>query len=188
MNKKNDIIEKISLGYQQPISFLHALRQSAEEHGYTGFLKGFRYAIRFIFNYLLQGIAKHIPWTGLCTSLHRLRGVKIGKNVYIGTEVRIDLIFPHLVTIEDEVTISDRVYILAHSKPNVYHKDALEAYAAPVRIEKGVFIGTGAIILPGVTIGEGSVVGAGAVVNKDVPPDTFVAGIPARAIKKLRGR
>jgi len=167
MNKKNDIIEKISLGYQQPISFLHALRQ----------------------NYLLQGIAKHIPWTGLCTSLHRLRGVKMGKNVYIGTEVRIDLIFPHLVTIEDEVTISDRVYILAHSKPNVYHKDALEAYAAPVtpvRIGKGVFIGTGAIILPGVTIGEGSVVGAGAVVNKDVPPDTFVAGIPARAIKKLR--
>ncbi|MDB5062741.1 MAG: maa1, partial [Mucilaginibacter sp.] len=43
-----------------------------------------------------------------------------------------------------------------------------------------------ATILPGVTIGENSVVAAGAVVTKDVPANTIVAGVPARAIKNLK--
>lgn len=52
----------------------------------------------------------------------------------------------------------------------------------PIRIEDGVWIGAGAIILPGVTIGRKSVVGAGSVVTRDVPPFTVVAGNPARRI------
>jgi len=51
-----------------------------------------------------------------------------------------------------------------------------------IRIEDGVWIGAGAIILPGVTLGRKSVVGAGSVVTKDVPPFTVVAGNPARPI------
>ena len=95
---------------------------------------------------------------GLCVSLHRARGANIGERVYIGTEVRIDLIFPNLITLDDEVTISDRVYILAHSKPNLYQKDVLDSYASPVKIGKGAFIGVSAIILAGVLIGKGSIV------------------------------
>lgn len=52
-----------------------------------------------------------------------------------------------------------------------------------VRFEDDVWIGSGAIILKGVKVGRGSIVAAGAVVNKDVPPYTIVAGIPARPIK-----
>ncbi|MDR1404201.1 MAG: sugar O-acetyltransferase [Candidatus Methanoplasma sp.] len=56
---------------------------------------------------------------------------------------------------------------------------------APIKIEDDVWIGAGAIVLPGVTIGTRSIVGAGSVVTKDVPSDTIVAGNPARAIRKL---
>lgn len=55
----------------------------------------------------------------------------------------------------------------------------------PVIIGNDVWIGGGAIILPGITIGDGSTVGAGAVVTKDVPPYVVVAGNPARVIRTL---
>lgn len=54
-----------------------------------------------------------------------------------------------------------------------------------VHIGDDVWIGTGAIILPGVKIGSRSIVAAGAVVNRDVPEDVLVAGVPARIVKRL---
>jgi acetyltransferase-like isoleucine patch superfamily enzyme len=55
----------------------------------------------------------------------------------------------------------------------------------PVVIEDDVWIGVGAVILKGVTIGARSIVGTGAVVSKDVPPDSVVAGNPARVVRSL---
>ncbi len=55
----------------------------------------------------------------------------------------------------------------------------------PVIIKDDVFIGRSAIILPGVTIGPRAIVGAGAVISKDVPPNSVVAGNPARFIRTL---
>jgi len=60
--------------------------------------------------------------------------------------------------------------------------------ASPVVIEDRVVIGANAVVLEGVRVGEGSVVAAGAVVVDDVPPHTVVAGVPARAIKKVDER
>lgn len=54
----------------------------------------------------------------------------------------------------------------------------------PIHIGKNVWIGEKATILPGVTIGDGAVIAANAVVNKDVPPYTLVAGVPAKILKK----
>ena len=54
-----------------------------------------------------------------------------------------------------------------------------------IEIKDNVFIGTDAIILPGVTIGPNVLVSAGSVVNKDIPPNSCVAGIPARFYKKF---
>lgn len=56
--------------------------------------------------------------------------------------------------------------------------------SAPIHIGNHVWIGARATILKGVTIGDGAVVAAGAVVNKDVPPNTLVGGVPARIIKE----
>ncbi|HEV3191817.1 MAG TPA: DapH/DapD/GlmU-related protein [Polyangiaceae bacterium] len=57
--------------------------------------------------------------------------------------------------------------------------------AAPIAIGDGVWIASRVTILPGVTIGKGAVVAAGAVVTHDVAPDTLVAGVPARLVRKL---
>ena len=57
--------------------------------------------------------------------------------------------------------------------------------AKPIRIERNVWIGFDACVLPGVTIGEGSIVGARSVVTANVPPFTIVAGNPARMIRQL---
>lgn len=57
--------------------------------------------------------------------------------------------------------------------------------ANPIRIERNVWIGFDACVLPGVTIGEGSVVGAKSVVTENVPPFTIAAGNPARVIRPL---
>ncbi|MBQ7186698.1 MAG: sugar O-acetyltransferase [Ruminococcus sp.] len=56
---------------------------------------------------------------------------------------------------------------------------------APVHIGRGVWIGSGSIILPGVTIGDNAVIGAGSVVTKDVPADTVAVGDPAKAIRSI---
>jgi len=58
--------------------------------------------------------------------------------------------------------------------------------ATPIRVERNVWIGFDACVLPGVTIGEGSVVGAKSVVTESVPPFTVVAGNPARVIRELK--
>lgn len=55
----------------------------------------------------------------------------------------------------------------------------------PITIGDGVWIGAGSTILSGVTIGDGAIIAAGCLVNKDVPPQTVVAGVPC---KILRGR
>jgi len=58
----------------------------------------------------------------------------------------------------------------------------------PTRICRGASIGSGAVIMCGVTVGERALVGAGAVVTRDVPPDTVVAGVPARVLRSTTAR
>ena len=60
-----------------------------------------------------------------------------------------------------------------------------EEFGAPVEIGQDVWVGGGAIILPGVTIGPRAVVGAGSVVTRSIPPGVFAAGNPCRVIREI---
>lgn len=64
-------------------------------------------------------------------------------------------------------------------------EDRFNNHVAPVSLGKNVWIGSGAMILPGVSIGDNAVVAAGSVVTKDVAAGTVVAGNPARFIKNV---
>ena len=60
------------------------------------------------------------------------------------------------------------------------------AKAAPIHIGDGVWIGAGAVILPGVNVGDGSIIAAGAVVNKDCASNSVYGGIPAKLMRVLQ--
>ena len=110
-------------------------------------------------------------------------GVKIGKSVFIGQDVKFDGSYnDRLITIDDDVTIVGGTRILCHDASS--NRRIRATWMAPVKIGKRAFIGADAIILPGVKIGEDAIVGAGAVVTHDVPPGVIVAGVPSRIIGK----
>lgn len=111
-----------------------------------------------------------------------------GKNISLGKNVFINHACSFLdlggITIDDDVMIGPRVSITSENHPTDIETRKTMVPSA-VLIKKNVWIGASATILPGVTVGENSVVAAGALVNKDVPPNTVVAGVPAKVIKQL---
>lgn len=108
--------------------------------------------------------------------------IKIGKGVFINHACSfLDL---GGITIEDNVQIGPRVNLISENHPlEPSQRKSLDLKL--IVIKRNAWIGAGATILPGVTIGENAVVAAGAVVNKDVPPNTVVGGIPAKVIKTI---
>lgn len=82
--------------------------------------------------------------------------------------------------IEDDVFIGPNVTFTNDKRPR--SKSYPEEFPLTI-IRKGASIGGGAVLLPGITIGEGAMVGAGAVVTRDVPANTVVTGVPARAVR-----
>jgi len=146
--------------------------------------------VKSFFKKLLQVFAMtRLPvGSNMRCRLERLRGVKIGKNVFLGGGNVLDRARPDLITLEDNISLAGNVMILTHSNPTEPLRELLGKSAtviAPVHIKKGAWITVNVVILPGVTVGENSIVAAGSVVSKDVPPFTLVGGTPARVIKSL---
>lgn len=115
-----------------------------------------------------------------------LRNFQTGVGCYIGPDVMVDLV-KH-VRLGDHVALSGRVILLTHADPGpggYLERNFYPRKAEAIEIGDDVWIGAGAIILPGVRIGRAAVVAAGSVVTKDIPDHTVVAGIPARIIKHL---
>jgi len=132
-----------------------------------------------------------------------LYGCEIGDDTRIGTFVEIQTgakigkrckIQSHTficegVTIEDEVMVAHGVMFINDLDPAATNdhgeiKGQKDWRCVETRVCRRASIGSNATILGGVTIGERALVGAGAVVTRDVPPNTVVAGNPARILRK----
>ncbi len=128
------------------------------------------------------------PW------LHRMRGVKIGKNVWIGDDVYLENEYPEGVELQEGVVLSLRSVIIAHTRGS-----------GRIVIERFAYIGPAAVVIceadRTLRIGEGSVICTGAVVAASVAPRMVIApprsmpmakaGIPfglARSVKEFMAR
>ncbi len=109
--------------------------------------------------------------------------ISIGDNCYINHDVTILDSFE--VYIGNNVFIAPKVVISPVTHP-IEAKDRRNLIGKKITVEDDVWIGAGAVILPGVTIHKGAVIAAGAVVKKDVEANTVVGGIPARFIKTIK--
>lgn len=165
MKKWNEIIETWLVTF---FEILHELRHPG-----------------YIFRSLLHFSAIHCPERHLKIFLYRLRGTKIGKNVFIAPMVYLEEAYPDLITIKDNVNLGPQVIIVTHDSSYSCASPGMPVRKEKVIIGRNVYIGAGVIILPGVTIGENSIIGAGAVVTGDIPPDTVAVGVPAKVVFTL---
>lgn len=110
------------------------------------------------------------------------RNIHFGKNVFVNSACT--FMDRGGIYIDDEVFIGPKVNLITINHDiNPFNRNT--TICKPIHIEKRVWIGVAATILPGVRIGENSIIGANAVVTKDVPSNTIVGGNPAKVIKTI---
>ncbi len=132
-----------------------------------------------ITNRILHMMARVLPGTrSIRPFLHRVRGVRIQKNVWIGDDVYIENEYPEAVEIQENAGIQLRTTIIAHTRGT-----------GKIIIGKNVFVGCGSVIAcpPNytLTIGEGSVISANSVISTSIPPFSFVAAPQAKPIARV---
>ena len=109
--------------------------------------------------------------------------IRLGRNCFINY----NCVFLDCAAIEigDDLQMGPAVQLYAATHPlDRAQRVAGWESARPIRIGNGVWVGGGAIVLPGVTIGDGCVVGAGSIVTHDLPPGSLAVGNPARLLQK----
>jgi len=127
------------------------------------------------------------PW------LMRRMGCHVGKNVFIGDYVRVDLGHADLIYIDDYAHITAGCRLLCHQRNlKDYHVGDNAAKCGyrlgEIHVGKGVMVGMETMIMPGVTIGDGAVIGAHSTILKDVPAYTEAMGSPAKVVKEFTQR
>ncbi len=118
--------------------------------------------------------------------------VEVQKNATIGNRCKISshTFVCEGVTIEDNVFIGHGVTFINDSYPRSTNPDGglqteKDWRVETTRVKRGASVGSGATILSNVVIGENAIVGAGSVVTRDVPPNTIVAGNPAKVLRSI---
>lgn len=128
-------------------------------------------------------------YTKIGTFVEIQKGAKIGKNCKVSSHTFIceGVDIGNGVFIGHNVTFINDLYprsLASDGKPQT-DKDWK---CISTKVEDGASIGSSATILCGVTIGENAIIGAGSIVTKNVPPDTIVAGNPAKILRRIAER
>jgi len=114
-----------------------------------------------------------------------------GSNIELGTRVFFNfnciVLDVCVVRIGDYTQFGPGVQILTPMHPFDAALRRKQEYGKPVEIGSDVWVGGGALILPGVCIGARTVIGAGSVVTRDIPDGVFAAGNPCRVIRQIKG-
>ena len=113
-----------------------------------------------------------------------------GTNIYLGQNFYANfgciLLDCADIRIGDNVMLAPNVQIYtAHHPLDAATRISGVELASPINIGDNVWIGGGAIVLPGVTIGDNTTIGAGSVVTKDIPPGVVAVGNPCRVIRQV---
>jgi len=137
--------------------------------------RGVRFLWQGVRKLITVSIVPLIPCNALRILMYRFVGFRIGKRVYIGMMSYLDDLYPELLVIEDDVTVSYRTTFACHG-PGAFDRTTV--------LRKGCYIGMSSTIVGPVEIGEGAMIGAGAVVVKDIPPMALAVGVPAKVIKQ----
>lgn len=118
----------------------------------------------------------HANWGG--------RFVKMGKFVY--ANFGLTLVDDGEITIGDGCMFAPNVVLATAGHPiDPELRAQVYQYTKPIRIGNNVWIGAGAVVLPGVTIGDNTVIGAGSVVTKDIPAGVVAVGNPCRVMREI---
>ena len=189
--------KKLSLTYR----FLRmiGLNYSEEEYGQVSLWKVIKrvtktyrdgFLMKYVMNsWLLSPILprKVRPWV-----LKKI-GCKVGKNIFVGGGVKIDVGHADLIQIDDHAHIAGGVRLLCHQRDlsdycvgDDYAK--LGYKLEGIHLCKGSLVGMETMVMPGVTIGEGAIVGAGSFVTKDIPEWTVAVGRPAKVVRQVPER
>ncbi|OUV40637.1 MAG: acetyltransferase [Rhodobacteraceae bacterium TMED111] len=119
---------------------------------------------------IVDGVPTKYNWI-----VQNLDGFIMGNNTDIGAFSYINAL--HGVTIEDEVQIG--------SHCSIYSVSTIDNSSGKVVLKKNCRIGSHSTILPGISVGKNSIVGAHSLVNKDIPDNVIVHGVPAKIVRKI---
>ena len=150
------------------------------------FLVSYPFSNSFILQFFQARIGRNARiYSPLIFHNTNFRNLSIGDNCHIGRCVFLDLV--DRISIGNNITISMKCTFITHT--DLGNSPLVERGYPPssgeIIIEDGVYIGVGATVLQGVRIGENSIIGACALVSKNVPPNSVVAGVPAKTIRTL---
>lgn len=116
-----------------------------------------------------------------------------GKHTHFGKQVyanfNLTLVDDTDIFVGNSVMFGPNVTVATAGHPILPElRKKVAQYNLPVRIGNNVWIGAGAVILPGVTIGENSVIGAGSIVTRDIPANVVAVGNPCRVLREIGER
>jgi acetyltransferase-like isoleucine patch superfamily enzyme len=153
-----------------------AVHRTEGEHNSLQYWTKMAHPVKVVRNFILIFLCRYLPSENLKNVLLRWTGMKVGARVSAGLMSMFDVFFPEMITIGPNSIIGYGSVILGHEFL------IREWRTGPVVVGRDVVIGANVTILPGVVIGDGATISAMSLVNKDVPANAVVGGVPIKVL------